>query len=100
MQLNEQSVNAYKTILSNPSEHGMDFRPITECFEKSETATAQHILFKQYLEYLQKPLPKIIFYIVMAEIYGAPNGFDQEHRFGNHPNAPGCLGFYLKFKNE
>lgn len=100
IQLNKESVAAYKTLLTQPKEHGMDFKPLTEYFVKSETATAQHILFKQFVDEIKKPLPKIFFYIIMQEIYGFPNGYDNDNKFGDSPNAQGCLGWFLKFKAE
>jgi hypothetical protein len=77
MDLNEESINAYKTILEDPAKHGFDFRPLSECFEKAEQATPAHLLFKEFLDYIQKPLPKVFFYIIMDRLYPkakAPNG--------------------------
>jgi hypothetical protein len=100
MEINQESVAAYKELLTNPKAHGLGFEPLTECFEKSETATAQHILYKQFLDYIKKPLPKVFFYIVMNDTYGLANGYDPNHKFGNGPNAKGCLGWFLKLKPE
>lgn len=84
MELNPQVIDAYKQILSNPSEHGFDFKPIKDCFEKSEKVTAKHILFNQFIEYIKKPLPKLIFYILMDEIFGVCNGKDESGNLGYH----------------
>jgi hypothetical protein len=51
--LTPEAVNAYKILMTKPKEKG----------------TAKHILFKKYLARIQKPLPKIFFYIVMDELY-------------------------------
>lgn len=80
-------IEAYKTLLTQPGANGLSFKPITECFEKSETVTAKHILAKQFLTYLDKPLPKVILYIVMDQIFGLCDGKDSN----------GYLGYHLKF---
>jgi len=88
MLLNEQSIAAYKKILSEPHNHGLSFRPITSCFEISEDVTPKHILFNQFST--EAPMcPKLIFYIIMDELY--PN------LIGKAKTEGGELGFYLKF---
>ena len=57
----------------------MTFKPMEELFKRAETAIPKDVLFKQYIEYTQKQFPKIIFYIIMDEVYPqliakAPNG--------------------------
>lgn len=89
MTLTPQTIDAYKQILSNPSKHGFNFKPLNECFSKSETVTAQHILFDSYVGYIAKPLPKVVFYIIMQEIHGQP--FEKDEK--------GCLGYRLTFQN-
>ena len=69
MELNENSIAAFKTILTNPLKYGFSFKSIIDCFDKTEEATPKHILYNQYVEYIQKPLPKIFFYIIMDEMY-------------------------------
>lgn len=86
IELSPASVNAYKTIMEDPLGYGFDFRPLKDCFEPSEVATPKHILFKEYVEYIQKPLPKVMFYIIMDGLFPvakAPNG---------------DFGYKLKFK--
>ena len=87
MILNEQTIGAYKELLTNPFKHGLTFKPITECFEKSEKVTAKHILAKEFTDYLDKPLPKVIFYIVMNQLFGQCDGKDEN----------GNLGYHLRF---
>lgn len=70
MNLTPEAVNAYKELMTNPAPHGLSFKPLAECFEECEKVTPKHILYERYLEYLQKPLPKVIFYIIMDELYG------------------------------
>lgn len=90
MELNPQVIDAYKQILLEPSKYGFDFTPLKECFEKSEVVTAKHILFQQYGEYIDKPLPKVIFYIIMDEVFGFCNSKDEK----------GDLGYNLKLTSQ
>lgn len=56
-------------------------------YEPSEECTAQHILFKDFVEATKwKGLPKVIFYILLGEIYGQPI----------HKDKDGYLGFKIK----
>ena len=71
MNLTPKAVDAYKQLVTNPAEHGFfDYKPLAECFEESEEVTPKHIRFDSYVTYLSRPLPKILFYIIMDEIYG------------------------------
>ncbi|KKN15085.1 hypothetical protein LCGC14_0989600 [marine sediment metagenome] len=90
MNLNPETIGAYKELLLNPSKHKLDFKPITECFEKSDDVTAKHILAKEFIDYLNKPLPKVILYIVMNQVFGQCDGKD----------SSGNLGYHLKFKAD
>lgn len=69
MELNKQQIDAYKELLSNPKKHGLEFKGLNECFNKCEKITAKHKLYKQYIDYLKKPLPKVIFYIIIDEMF-------------------------------
>ena len=90
MELNPQTIDAYKELLLNPSKHKLDFKPINECFEKTDRVTAKHILAKEFITYLKKPLPKVILYIVMDQVFGQCNGKDSN----------GDLGYYLKLNTN
>ena len=92
IQLSPGLVAAYKELLTNPKKNGFDFRPITECFREIETVTPKHELFNVYIEYLQKPLPKVIFYIIMDELYGNLTG-----RAMDAEDKSGYLGYKLEF---
>jgi len=60
---------------------------ISQYYEPSEECTAQHILFKEFIETSKwKNLPKIIFYILLGEVYGQPI----------HKDKDGNLGFKIK----
>lgn len=94
IQLTPGHVAAYKELLTNLEKNGFNFRPITECFKEIETVTPKHELFNVYIDYLNKPLPKVMFYIIMDELYG--------HLIGQAINAegkPGNLGYKLEFIN-
>ena len=87
MDLTPETVKAYETLLTKPKENGLKFRPINECFEKSETVTAKHILAKQYINEVNKPLPKFFVYIIMDKLFGQCDGKDKN----------GYGGYHLKF---
>lgn len=72
MILSQESVSAYKKIMTDPKGNGLDFPPLSEVFEKTKSATAKHLLYEQYLSKIKKKrdqLPKVFFYIIMDEIY-------------------------------
>lgn len=77
MVLSPETVNAYKELLTNPQKHGLSFKPMNECFEETEEVTPKHLLFEAFSNYLQKPLPKVIFYIIMDELYSHLIGKDE-----------------------
>ncbi len=87
LQLTPEVIDAYKTLITDPKKHDMDFDAITECFEKSETVTAKHELADAYINHINKPLPKLILYIIMDDIFGQCNGRDKK----------GNAGYFLKF---
>lgn len=39
MVLSPETVNAYKELLTNPQKHGLQFKPLHECFEEIEEVT-------------------------------------------------------------
>ena len=93
-----QTVALFRKFVEHPEEcEGCDYKPIRECFEKSDTCTPQHILFNEYIAYLKRPLPKFMFYIIMDEIYPELKG-TAESKYdadGNYISG-GEYGFYLK----
>lgn len=66
--LTPEAVNAYKELMTNPKAHGLEMPTLEECFEEGE-GIAKHILFAEYIDRIQKPLPKVFFYIIMDELY-------------------------------
>lgn len=87
MVLSTEAVNSYKELLTNPDKYGLEFKPLNECFEESTEVIPKHILFETFLSYLQKPLPKVILYIIMDEQYA--------HLIAKDPES-GNLGYKLK----
>ena len=69
IELTPEAVVAYKEIMTNPKKHGLEMPSLEECFEDAEEGTAKHLLFKEYIDRIRKPLSKVFFYIVMDEIY-------------------------------
>lgn len=88
--INEETIAAYKEIICNPRNYGFAFDSIKDFFIKSETVTAKHILANEYLNHMNLPLPKVILYIVMNELFGECNGKDEKWN----------LGYYLKSKTH
>jgi len=91
MVLSKEAVDAYKVLLTNPKNNNLPIEPITDVIVKSDTVIAQHILFKDFLSYLHSKLPnadlpKVIFYILLEEIFGPCTGKDET----------GCAGYHLK----
>lgn len=86
MELSKESVDAHRKLLKNPSENGLPFRAINQCFEKTDIATPAHLLFQDFKQEVPA-LQKVFFYIIMDEEYP-----DQK---GKAPN--GDMGYFLKF---
>lgn len=70
MHLTPEAVSAYKELITEPNKHSLELTAITDFFIESDKVTAKHILAKAYTDHIQKPLPKVILYIIMDEIYG------------------------------
>lgn len=89
MILSPEAVNAYKTLLTNPKKNGLPIDPLSDIIVKAETVTAQHILFKDFISYLHSKLPnadlpKVIFYIILQEVFGPCTGKDEQGALGYH----------------
>jgi len=87
IQLTPETINAYKLCITDPKYQGLPFDAITNCFIKSGNVTAKHELAEAYINHINRPLPKVILYIIMDEIYGQCDGKDEK----------GNLGYHLKF---
>lgn len=75
-------VNAYQQILENPVKNGFDFKSIKEYFQPCEEVTAKHILAESYIKYLDKPLKKVILYIIMDNVFGQAQFKDSKGNLG------------------
>lgn len=96
--LTPQTVALFRKFVEHPEEcEGCDYKPIRECFEKSETCTPQHILFNDYIAYLRRPLPKVFFYIIMKEIFPELEGkAEPKYNKAGDRIGGGEIGYYLK----
>jgi len=86
--LSKEAVNAYKELMTNPQKHGLEIPSLEDCFEETDIATPKHILFADYIKRIDKPLPKVFFYIIMDELY--------VNKIAKAPN--GDFGYKLKLK--
>lgn len=88
MILTPELIAAYKQILTSPEKYNFDWKPLGELFIKSKTVTASDELYNQFKQYIgvERHVPKVIFYIIMIDIFGNCNSKDQK----------GKLGYYLE----
>lgn len=89
--LTPQTVALFRKFLEHPEEfEGCDYKPLKECFVEGDYYEPQHLLYQQYVDYIKKPLPKVVFYIIMREQF--PDYFGKDDR----PGQRGDLGYKLK----
>lgn len=96
--LTPKTVAMFRKFVEHPEEFkGCNYKPIQECFEKSDLCTPKHILFNQYIAYLRRPLPKVFFYIIMDDIYPEMRGkAPYKYNDKGEVTGGGEYGFYLK----
>jgi hypothetical protein len=82
MTICKESVDAYQKLLTNPSEYGLPFPPITEVLVPGEKVIAKHILYQQFMEWFDRDLPKVFFYIVMDNVFGCAREKDDAGNLG------------------
>jgi len=87
-----EAVAAYKELMTNPKGNGLDIPSLEECIVVSDTIIAKHILYQQYIDLIQKPLPKVFFYIIIDELHFDKMGKGSDGNFGyklkiNNPNG-------------
>ena len=80
----------FTDFLVNPEKWNCTYKPLKECFTEGDHYEPQHLLYQQYVDYIKKPLPKVIFYIIMREQF--PEYFGKDDREG----ARHDLGYRLK----
>lgn len=84
MKITPEVIAAYKELVLNPQKNGLPIDSLTDCFEKSDTVTAKHLLAESYINHINKPLPKIILYIIMDDVFGQCDGKDENKDLGYH----------------
>lgn len=82
IQLNEHTVALAKEILMSGFKG--KFPPFDQCFKKSETITANHVLHEQYQKRTGHQIPKAFIYIVLEDIFGPMSGKDPDGNLGRH----------------
>lgn len=83
--LNPEVINLYRHFLEHPEKHGCDYKPLKEVFKETDKYIPQDKLYKKYLDYIKKPLPKVIFYIIMRETFEEFGGCETDED-GNQMN--------------
>lgn len=89
-------INHYKDLLVHPDKYGCTYKPLHDAVVECDEVTPQDILFNQYLEYIKKPLPKVMFYIIMEQEFAAYKGVEPKDENGKG----GRIGYRLKIKEE
>lgn len=85
--LNSKVIGLYRDFLENPKKHGFDYKPLKEVFKETDKYIFRKInsTRKKYLDYIKKPLPKVIFYIIMRETFEEFGGCETDED-GNRMN--------------
>ena len=83
-------IERFTDFLVNPEKWNCTYKPLKECFVEGDHYEPQHLLYQQYVDYIKKPLPKVVFYIIMREQF--PEYFGKDDREGQR----GDLGYKLK----
>ena len=94
--LTPHTIALYTDLLMNPQKYNCDYKPLKECFRIAKKVTPQDELYEQYVSYINKPLSKPIFYIIMRNMYPALFGADT-HKDDSGKLVSGSLGFKLEF---
>ena len=88
MKVTGEIISRYLKMLNNPIDYAFNFKPITECFEKSEEITPTEDLRKQYSAYTKLEINQVLFFGVLKDLF--PNDIAEDQN--------GNLGFRLAFK--
>lgn len=96
--LTPRTIALYTDLLMNPQKYNCDYKPLNECFCIAETYTPQDELYEQYVAYINKSLPKAVFYIIMRNMY--PLLFGAERIVIDGKVERGNLGFKLQFNKH
>ena len=65
-------------------------KPFNDCFESSETVTAKHILWEDFVSATGCQIPKVFGYIVMDKLWGLCTGKDEKGFAGYHRKFVSC----------
>jgi len=83
MELNEATIATFRMLIFEPEKQGLPFPTLKECFKPATVARANDLLYADYMILIEnRPLPKVIFYILMREAFGDPNGKDKDGSLG------------------
>jgi hypothetical protein len=85
MELNTETVSAYRELLANPKKHNLPFPSFRDLFLPSDDAISKHVVHAEYEKRVDRNIPKVIFYILLDEIFPQKN------------DDSGNLGYCLKF---
>lgn len=95
--LTPHTIALYTDMLVNPQKYNCDYKPLGECFKMAEKVTPQDELYEQYISYINKPLPKPVFYIIMRNMYPTLFRADVHKDDSGKLVIRGRLGFKLEF---
>lgn len=93
-------IDHYKDLLVHPEKYGCTYQPLHEVFVECDKVTPQDILFNQYLDYIKKPLPKVVFYIIMQEEFSEFRAIEPIEKISRKIVKGGRVGYRLKLKEE
>lgn len=91
-------IGRYKDLLVHPEKYGCAYQPLHEAFVECDEVTPQDTLFIQYLDYIEKPLPKVVFYIVMQEEFSEFRAIEPIEKTPRGIVKGGRFGYRLKLK--
>lgn len=94
--LTPHTIALYTDMLVNPQKYNCDYKPLKECFRIAKKVTPQDELYEQYVSYINKPVPKPVFYIIMRNMYPLLFGADW-CKDDSGELIRGRLGFKLEF---
>ncbi len=89
--LSPNTIQQYKDFLLNPEDYGCIYKPLHKVFELNNEVVPQNILYNQYVDYIKKPLPKVVFYIIMDEEFAEFQGVCNKTKY---------FGYKLKLNIE
>ena len=99
MNLDQKTIDLFSEMMCSPEKMGIEIKPLKEVFVKHDQITPNDELYKQYIDYLDgRTLPKVIFYIVMRQVFGVTYVYYTQDDKGNRIASK--AGYFLKFNEE